>query len=146
MVLPIHLFKIDPFALYSRLLRYRVYPRQGYKKLRHDVSRYNNHGHVEVPIIAVVAFRRDEAAIHHRKIDGVFHLSDFGPREIVRETRSRRHPSFFCLRARVFPFISVHERLLSRALCSRCFSPRSTYATVARSRTTTNERGLIISL
>ena len=103
MVLPIHLFKIDPFALYSRLLRYRVYPRQGYKKLRHDVSRDNNHGHVEVPIIAVVAFRRDEAAIHHRKIDGVFHLSDFGPREIVRETRSRRHPSFFCSRARAFP-------------------------------------------
>ena len=91
MVLPIHLFKIDPFALYSRLLRYRVYPGQGYKELRHDVPQKDYHRHVKVPLVWVVVFRREYAAIKHGKIDGVFHFPDFAPREIVRETRSRCH-------------------------------------------------------
>jgi len=46
---------------------------------------------VKVPLVFVVVFRRDYAAIKHGKIDGVFHFADFAPREIVRETRSRCH-------------------------------------------------------
>ena len=91
MVLPIHLLKLDPFPLYSRLLRYRVYSRQGYEKLRHDVPRQNYHAHVKVPPVVVVVFGGHEAAIDHGKIDGVLHLAHFRPREIVRETRSGCH-------------------------------------------------------
>ena len=94
MVLPIHLLKLDPFPLYSRLLRYRVYSRQGYEKLRHDVPRQNYHAHVKVPPVVVVVFGGHEAAIDHGKIDGVLHLAHFRPREIVRETRSGCHRPF----------------------------------------------------
>ena len=79
MVLPIHLLKLDPFPLYSRLLRYRVYSRQGYEKLRHDVPRQNYHAHVKVPPVVVVVFGGHEAAIDHGKIDGVLHLAHFSP-------------------------------------------------------------------